>query len=146
MKRPVRQPLVCNVALALLAGTAIAQQAGVPIAPAPTNDTVEPIRQVSTITNRIPAVRYPFAQGRLEKIDLSKQQLTLTASGGPYRFSFEPRTYIFRGKQKITANELKTGEFLKVNFITNLTGQATIRRIKAIPEEVADVPPDTTAK
>jgi hypothetical protein len=113
------------------AGIAVAQQAGIPVVVPPVKDTVEPIRQISTITNRIPAVRYPFAQGRIEKIDLSKQHLTLTAPGGPYRFKYESRTYIFLDAQKVTADALKPGDFLKVSFVTNSVGEATIRRIKA---------------
>jgi hypothetical protein len=120
-----------------LTGSVLAESPGVPIAPLPKTDTVEPIRQISPITNRIPAVRYPFAQGQLQKIDLRKQQLTLTAPGGPFHFSYENRTYIFLNKQKVTADALKPGDLLKVNFVTNAVGEATIRRIKAAREETA---------
>jgi hypothetical protein len=109
----------------------MAQQAGIPVAPPPVKDTVEPIQQISPITNRIPAVRYPFAQGRLEKIDLGRQHIVLAAPGGPYNFKYETRTYIFLDKIKVTANALKPGDLLKVNFVTNSIGEATIRRIKA---------------
>jgi hypothetical protein len=138
--------LLLVVAL-LLAGRAGAEQAGVPIVPMPEKDTVEPIHQISPITNRIPAIRYPFAQGRLEKIDVGKQKLTMAAPGGPYHFSYQDRTYIFLNKEKVTADALKPGDVLHLNFVTNSVGEATIRRIKAEREEPSDtVPPPATSQ
>ena len=133
---------VFALALTVSAGVALAKQPGIPVAPVPVKDTVEPIQQISPITNRIPAVRYPFASGRLMKIDLGKQKLTLEATGGPYNFSYETRTYIFLNKEKVTADVLKPGDLLKINFITNSAGEATIRRIKAERDEpVQSQPP-----
>jgi hypothetical protein len=45
---------------------------------------------------------YPFAKGIIAKLDLPAGRITLKTEHGPRAFDFTPRTYIFRGKEKLT--------------------------------------------
>jgi len=78
---------------------------------------------------------YPFARGALTKLNLAAQKITVNTDNGDRDFILTPKTYIFRDKQKISADQLKVGELIKLNFLTNETGQAFVRRIKVAPIE-----------
>ena len=78
---------------------------------------------------------YPFARGDLTKIDTAAQRITVNTDNGERDFTLTPKTYIYRGPQKITADQLKLGELIKLNYQTNETGQAIARRIKVSPIE-----------
>jgi Cu/Ag efflux protein CusF len=78
---------------------------------------------------------YPFAKGTIEKLDLAAKRITVKTDRGPRGFDVTPRTYIFRGKDKLTLDKLKLGDSIKLNYYTNDLGQALIRRIKVdLPE------------
>lgn len=74
--------------------------------------------------------RYPFASGTVERIDLGSQRISLKTSVGLRSFEVTARTYIFRGKEKITLDKLKIGEGIKLSYRTNELGQALVERIK----------------
>ena len=76
---------------------------------------------------------YPFARGTLAALDLPAHTIGVNTDAGPQNFLLTPTTYIFRGKQKITPDQLKPGELVKLNYTTNELGQATARRIKVSP-------------
>jgi len=76
---------------------------------------------------------YPFARGTLTTLDLPARTIAVNTDIGPKTFLLAPTTYIFRGKQKITPDQLKLGELVKLNYTTNELGQATARRIKVAP-------------
>jgi hypothetical protein len=94
--------------------------------------------QVATNAPR-PARRFvlppPFARGTLSQLNLAAKQLTLATDDGPQTFSFANTTYLFRGKQKITPDQLKSNELVRLNYYTNDLQQLAIRRLKVDPLE-----------
>ena len=82
-----------------------------------------------------PGYQYPFTKGALEKVNVAGQKLVITTPRGPQTFELTERTYLFRGQQKLTLENLKTGDFVKINYYTNETGHAFIRRLKVSPPE-----------
>lgn len=84
----------------------------------------------------------PFAKGPVARIDLINKQLTLKLKDGEHTFTITDQTYIFRGKEKITADKLKLGEIIALSFYTDAAGRTLVRRIKA--PEVA--PPVTDSE
>ncbi len=79
--------------------------------------------------------RYPFAAGTIEKLDPYTRRIVLDTTKGPQTLIVTDRTYLFRGKEKLTFDKLKVGESVKINYYTNETGQAFVRRLKV------DLPP-----
>ena len=73
----------------------------------------------------------PFAKGPIAKLDLAAKQLTLTLRDGPHTYAYTDRTYIFRGKEKITADKLKPGETIALSLYADADGHVFVRRIKA---------------
>ena len=73
----------------------------------------------------------PFAKGPIAKLDLAAKQLTLTLKDGPHTYAYTDRTYIFRGKEKITADKLKPGETIALSLYADADGHVFVRRIKA---------------
>lgn len=80
-----------------------------------------------------PEPRSPFAKGPIEKIDLAHKLLTLKTRDRLETFAWTERTYVFRGKEKISAEKLKQGEIVAVRFSTDEQGQFVAQRIKAAP-------------
>ena len=103
--------------------------------------------QPPAVTNAppAPAKRFvlppPFARGTLAQLDLTAKQLTLTTDDGPRTFTFTSATYLFRGKQKITADQLKLNELIRLNYYTNDLHQLAIRRLKVDPIETPPAKP-----
>lgn len=77
-----------------------------------------------------PSERYPFARGTIKQLDFSNKRISITTPSGLRSFGVTARTYIFRGKEKITLDKLKVGEGLKLSFYTNEFGQTLVERIK----------------
>lgn len=76
----------------------------------------------------------PFAKGPLVALHLSARQLVLqSAPDDAQSFHWTDATYMFRGKDKITASQLKTGDVVAVRFDTGPDGQRVIRRLKTYP-------------
>jgi hypothetical protein len=83
------------------------------------------------------------AKGAIKEIDLLRRQIKLTTEDGPRTFIYTSRTYIFRDKEKITADNLKVGEVIAVQFKTDKDGSVNVLRIKArTPAELME-PPST---
>jgi Cu/Ag efflux protein CusF len=76
------------------------------------------------------ANRYPFAKGTIEKVDAAAKRVTVATPSGSRTFALTERTYVYRGKEKIGLDKLKIGDATKINYYTNETGQAFIRRLK----------------
>ena len=74
--------------------------------------------------------RYPFAKGAIARLDVTGKLITITSSDGSQTFAATDHTYLFRGPDKITLAKLKIGDTVKINYYTNETGQAFIRRLK----------------
>lgn len=83
---------------------------------------------------------YPFAKGTLERLNLDARQFTLRTPVGARRFEVTARTYIFRGKDKITLDKLRIGETLKLSYYTNDLGQVLVKRIKVDQSQVTTNP------
>ena len=75
--------------------------------------------------------KLPFAKGTIDSIDLLRHQLKLKTKGDLRTFTYTARTYIFRGKEKITPEGLRTGELIALRFYTDQDGQVLVSRIKA---------------
>ena len=86
--------------------------------------------EVAQVRSKKPVDTYPFAKGIVEKLDLAAKRVTVRTDHGPRAFDLTPRTYIFRGKDKLTFDKLKLGDSIKLNYYTNDLGQALVRRIK----------------
>jgi len=87
--------------------------------------------------NLSPSERYPFAKGTIERLDLGSQRLTIKMSTGLRSFDVTSRTYIFRGKERITLDKLKIGEAIRLSYHTNELGQALVTRVKVDPPHSA---------
>lgn len=87
-----------------------------------------------------PEPRPPFAKGPIEKIDLANKHLTLKTHDGSETFAWTERTYVFRGKEKISPDKLKQGEIIAVRFYTDEQGRLIAQRIKAAPAPAAPEP------
>ena len=88
----------------------------------------------------------PIAKGTLETIDLLRRQLKLKTEDGMRTFTYTPRTYIFRDKEKITVDKLKVGEVIALRFNVDENGAAVAQRIKArTPSELMEPPPSASA-
>jgi Cu/Ag efflux protein CusF len=83
----------------------------------------------------------PFAKGTLKGIDFLRHELKLKTVDGVRTFTYTPRTYIFRDKDKVTVDKLKIGEIIALSFNTGNDGVSTVVRIKAYGPPVPGAPP-----
>jgi hypothetical protein len=72
----------------------------------------------------------PFAKGPLEKIDLQQHRVVIRETTGLREFAYTERTYFYRGKQKLSPDQLVTGEVVAVRFRTDDTGRQVITHLK----------------
>ncbi len=85
--------------------------------------------------------KMPIAKGAIKEIDLLRHQVKLTTEDGLRTFTYSSRTYIFRDKEKITADKLKVGEIVALRFNTDKDGNVLVQRIKArTPSELMEPP------
>jgi hypothetical protein len=75
--------------------------------------------------------RQPFVKGTLVANDLLRRILKVKTEDGTRTFFFTDHTYIFRGKEKITADNLIVGEIVALRFDADSEGRDVVRRIKA---------------
>jgi Cu/Ag efflux protein CusF len=119
-----RAALVAAMVWLTAAATTTAAQAG------PANATVAE-----------PAVlRPPFAKGTIEKIESGRRVLTLNTKHGAHVFTLTDRTYIYRGKEKLSREQLKPGDLIALNFFVNDQGENIVRRIKVSAPEPDGAP------
>jgi len=86
--------------------------------------------------------KLPVAKGTLVEADLLRHQLKLKTEDGMRTFTYTLQTYMFRDKDKITADKLKIGEVIAVRFTTDKDGNTTVTRLKAEgPPSSSDAPP-----
>ena len=87
-----------------------------------------------------------IAKGTIKEIDLLRRQIKVTTEDGLRTFTYTSRTYIFRDKEKIAADNLKVGEVIALRFNTDKDGNVLVLRIKArTPSELMEPPPPTSA-
>ena len=136
MARKSTRPLLIIVGLIFFA--AVPSRAG-----DPTNQfrsATEAARQ-DTAQRR---AKSPTAKGTLKEVDLLRHQLTLTTGDGVRAFTYTARTYMFRGKEKITADKLKVGDVVALRFDIDEAGTATVIRLKTYsPTPTPDTAPPT---
>jgi len=90
--------------------------------------------------------KMPIAKGTIKEIDLLHHQIKLATEDGLRTFAYTSRTYIFRDKEKITADNLKVGEIIALRFNTDKDGNVVVLRIKArTPSELMEPPPTAPA-
>ena len=93
----------------------------------------------------------PFAQGRLDKIDLFNKTLVLQTPQGPATFAWTERSYIFLGKHRLPAEKLKPGDQLAIRHYPGPDGTLFILRMKVYRDgegrlaEPEPLPPATPA-
>ena len=73
---------------------------------------------------------YPFAGGSIVRLDTSAKQITVKTGPSNTTFIVTTQTYLLNGPEKITFDKLKLGDPVKLNYYTNETGRAFIRRLK----------------
>ncbi|GEM_PF-4126903 len=62
----------------------------------------------------------PFVRGAIVRLDPKSGELLLKTPKGERTYWLTPRTYIFRGEEKLTADKLKPGDYLKLRVTSNL--------------------------
>jgi hypothetical protein len=90
------------------------------------------------------ANRYPFAKGTIEKLDSAGKEIILKTAIGTRTFEVNDRTYYYRGSEKLTYGKLRVGYPIKLNYYTNETGQAVVRRLKVDTTETPPIPESKT--
>jgi len=78
----------------------------------------------------------PFAKGYAEKIELFPKRLTVRTRETTATFTWNDRTYFFRGQQKIVPEQINPGDLIALRYTTTPDGALLIQRLKVIP------PPD----
>lgn len=88
-----------------------------------------------------PEPRASFAGGPIQAIDLAAKHITILTTNGAASFLLAPNTYIFHGKEKLTADKLKVGDNIRLTWYRDANGQRLIRRIKfALPADTEAAP------
>jgi Cu/Ag efflux protein CusF len=83
----------------------------------------------------------PIAKGVIEEIDLLRHQVKIKTEDGSKTFTYTTRTYVFRDKERITADSLKVGEVLALRFAPDADGNVVVVRMKVrTPLEVMEPP------
>jgi hypothetical protein len=62
----------------------------------------------------------PFVRGAIVKLDPKSGELLLKTPKGEHTYWLTPHTYIFRGEEKLAADKLKPGDYLKLRVASNL--------------------------
>ena len=75
----------------------------------------------------------PFAKGYAEKVESFPKRLTIRTREGVQTFTWDDRTYFFRGKQKIVPEQINPGDLLAIRFTTTDDGAQLIQRLKVVP-------------
>jgi hypothetical protein len=108
--------------------------------PARSDDATNQVRSTAEQV-RQQRQKQTFAKGTLTGIDFQRHALRLQTVDGVRIFVYTPQTYIFRGKDKITVDKLKTGETMALRFHIDSDGINVIVRIKAYGLPTDDTTP-----
>lgn len=78
----------------------------------------------------------PFAKGTITELDQRRQALTiLTKKGKLASFGWTDRTYIFLGKQKLSADKLVVGDRVAIRHDNGPDGQRLVVRMKVYRDD-----------
>ncbi len=81
----------------------------------------------ATSTNRPP----PFARGTIIKLDQYHKRLSIKSKiGAEEEFSWTPRTIIYLGPDRLTADKLQPGDEIAIRHRTDTDGKRSIVRLK----------------
>ena len=106
-----------------------------------TTNQVKSSSEISRDEARQRRAQASIAKGPIEAIDLLRRQIKLKTEDGSRTFTYTTRTYIFRDKDKITADGLKVGEVIALRFAADKDGNVLVVRIKArTPSELMEPP------
>jgi hypothetical protein len=84
----------------------------------------------------------PLAKGHIQKIELGKKLLVIETKNGPETFILTDAAYIFRAKEKLSANKLKPGDLIALSYYVDTDDRRVVRRIKVVaPEPLPPSPP-----
>jgi len=81
---------------------------------------------------------YPFAAGKIDNLDLATKQIIVKTPQGSRAFVVTNSTYLIASDARTSLDKLKVGDPVKLNYFTNTTGQAIIRRLKVTPPDVGN--------
>jgi len=84
----------------------------------------------------------PFVRGTIVRLDPKSGELVLKTPEGERTCFLTPRTYIFRGEEKLSADKLKPGDHLKLRVVGASTNRWTVVRIK-VDTNTVPLPPLT---
>ena len=87
-----------------------------------------------------PGDKYPFAKGKIEQTDIVAKQIIIKTLLGDRAFTVTNATYLIADKAVTTFDKLKPGMPVKLNYFTNETGQAIIRRLKVVETDAGTTP------
>ena len=87
-----------------------------------------------------PGNHYPFAAGKIDNLDPVTKQITVKTPLGDRLFNVTNTTYLIADGATTSFDKLKVGTLVKLNYFTNTTGQAIVRRLKVAPLESGDTP------
>ena len=87
-----------------------------------------------------PGDLYPFARGKIEQTDLATKKITIKTLLGDRVFIVTNSTFLITVGTKTTFDKLKPGMPVKLNYFTNETGQAIIRRLKVAEPDAGAIP------
>lgn len=87
-----------------------------------------------------PGDQYPFARGKIEQTDPATKQIIIKTPLGDRTFSVTNTSYLIAAGAKTTFAKLKPGLPVKLNYFTNETGQAVIRRLKIVDPDAGNTP------
>ena len=76
--------------------------------------------------------QYPFAAGPITGLDSATKTITIQTPPVARTFSVTNNTYLIAVGAVIPFEKLKVGDPVKLNYFTNQTGQAIIRRLKVV--------------
>ena len=87
-----------------------------------------------------PGDKYPFAKCKIEQTDIVAKQIIIKTLLGDRAFTVTNATYLIADKAVTTFDKLKPGMPVKLNYFTNETGQAIIRRLKVVEIDAGNTP------
>ena len=85
--------------------------------------------------------RYPFAAGPIFRVEPEARQIMIKDGAATRSYFVTDQSYLLDGNTRLSLDKLKPGLPVKLNYYTNDTGRALIRRLK-VDHPPADPMPD----
>ncbi|MCG3147387.1 MAG: hypothetical protein PCFJNLEI_00826 [Verrucomicrobiae bacterium] len=94
-------------------------------------------------TNALAGDTYPFAGGPIVRLNADAKQITIQTGEALRNFVVTNQSHLINRSERITFDKLKIGTPVKLNYYTNETGKAVIRRLKITYPPTDDIPDKT---